>query len=126
MNNDATPTGTNGTATLPEGVTVIQKAPGAVENIRAEFEAAGGKVDKKKALAARDAYIKTNEAVARAEIALKQAQNVNQDAAKALMLATGAEPLKFGGTLYNPAGTRSGTVYYRPASTREVLDLDSK
>ncbi len=50
----------------------------------------------------------------------------NQDAAKALMLATGAEPLKFGGVLYNPAGTRSGNVYYRPASTREVLDLDSK
>jgi len=107
-------------------VTVVQKAPGAVDAIRAEFIANGGTVDKKKALAARDAYIKTNEAVAAAEIALKQAELKNQTAARALMLATGAEPLKFGGVLYNPAGTRSGGVYYRPASTREVLDLDSK
>jgi len=79
-------------------------------------------VDTKKAVAARDAYIKTNEEVARAEVALRQAQLKNQETARALMVATGAQPLKFGGVLYNPS-SRGETVFYRPASSKDVLDL---
>ncbi len=113
---------TNGNV-IPETPTFVPPAPSFVETTRAAFAASGGKVDTKKAVTARDAYIKTNEAVAAAEVALTLAQNRNQEAARALMVATGAQPLKFGGALYNPS-CRGETVFYKKAGPpKDVLEL---
>ncbi len=100
----------------------LAPTPSPLIAIRAAFEKAGGKVDSKAALKARDAYLATNAKVKDAENALQTAQKANQASARDLMVATGAQPLRFGGVMYNPS-SRGEVVFYRPASTKEVLEL---
>ena len=115
-----TQTSTNGST--PPTETTTQTKPSPLVAIRAEFEAAGGKVDAKSAVKARDEYLKATATVNEALAKVNAAKTAQETAARALMVLTGAQPLKFGGTLYNPT-SRGETVFYRPAGSKDVLEI---
>lgn len=121
MSDTATAPIPNGNATDPNQAPELKLT--ALDTIKLDFAKAGSKLaDAKTQVKLRDAYVASNAEVAKAEAALTAARNANAVNAKALMLATGAQPLKFGGVLYNPS-CRGESVFYKAAGSKDVLEI---
>ena len=110
---------TNGSAETP----AAPPAPSPLMLARQEYEKAGGKVNLK---AAKSALADMQAANARAETAQAAADKAKAEAyesARKLAVATGGVEFKLGGVVYTPSSNKSGGIYYKVPTKKEVLDL---